>query len=184
MLKNEKKIIELGKIWMKNSVNPNHNYEHASEVLKHSLNILKEFEGIDRSIVEIAVWWHDAYKSRQKRNTIYAVFFEGYESSKIFEKEMKELLDVDSIQLISKAIFNHNTPPVILNILGRYDTLTQILIEADNLDSMSLSRYHNVHKSFPDWLIYVIVRMYKVYIEISCIGVRKSMYYINNFRIF
>lgn len=185
MLKEIKdRVVEKGKKIMKDSLNPNHNFVHANNVYNHAFEIHKELGGIDFGYVEIACWWHDAYKSKQRSNTIYAVFFEGYESSKIFKNEMRGILDESSINLISNAIFNHNIPPVLLMILGRYDSLTQILVEADNIDSLSLERYHQVHTNYPNLLLYLIIRMYKVYLDISSLGVRKSLYYINNFKIF
>jgi hypothetical protein len=38
------KAIELGKIWMKNSVDPAHDYEHAQAVAGHALEIFKDLD--------------------------------------------------------------------------------------------------------------------------------------------
>lgn len=178
-------IIELGKIWMRNSINPNHNYVHASEVQKHALEVHKEIgECIDINLVLMAVWWHDSYKSRQKTNTLYAAIFEGKEASKIFREQFEGKLEKKELELVCDAIFNHNSPPIIISLRGQYNVLNQILIEADNIDSLSLERYRQVHKRYPHWLLLLLIKLYKVFVDVSSLGVRKSRYYLDKFRIF
>jgi hypothetical protein len=91
----ELQAIELGKEWMRNSVNIAHDYEHAENVAKHSQGVFDFFKekGLltedDRNITLLAVWWHDSYKAQYAKDRLfYGILFEGIESAKIFRREV------------------------------------------------------------------------------------------------
>lgn len=136
------KAIELGKIWMKKSLDPTHDFNHAQRVLEHAKSIFNELkpEGISMNMVELAVWWHDSYKSRCNRTTIKSIVMEGIYSRDIFKREVGDLISGTDMELISNAIYQHNRAFNILFNHRKLDSLSMILIEADQLDTLNIDR--------------------------------------------
>ncbi|HVX92708.1 MAG TPA: hypothetical protein VHA74_01180 [Candidatus Dojkabacteria bacterium] len=164
---NELKAIELGKIWMRNSLNKGHDYEHASAVEKHGLAIYKSLKedgrlkpNIDEELVSLVAWWHDSYKARLKYPTIKALIFEGYESEKIVEKELKNYLSKDRLAIIKDAIRYHNHPWIYFVLTNKFNQLRQILLEADNIEVFSEKR---LDRSFPDVNSIVVRAIFKLF---------------------
>jgi HD superfamily phosphodiesterase len=150
--KDELKAIELGKIWMKNSINKGHDYEHAQNVEEYAVKILKEFkdletipEEVDEDLVKLAVWWHDSYKSRIKGLSIYALFFEGREAGKIARRELSKYVSKRRLDLVVEAIKMHNNFVLSILVTKYYPPLLQILMEADNIEAMSETRFHRMY---------------------------------------
>lgn len=144
----EKEAIELGKIWMRNSINKGHDFNHASEVEKHGLAILEELQksreislGVDKNLVSLAAWWHDAYKSRVRGFSLWAYFFEGYEAQKLVRRELSEYVEKDRLNTLLEGIRMHNHFFLYFMISGNYPSLTQILVEADNIEATSEDRF-------------------------------------------
>ncbi|MBI2356734.1 HD domain-containing protein [Candidatus Dojkabacteria bacterium] len=143
----ENEAIELGKIWMKNSINRGHDYEHAENVEKHALEIFKEMkekglihDDTDVKLVSLASWWHDTYKARMKKTTLRAFFLEGYESEKIVRNELKSYLSPKRLDSLCAAVRYHNHFLLYFLFSKTYAPLIQILIEADNIEAMSSDR--------------------------------------------
>jgi hypothetical protein len=140
--KKELQAIELGKEWMRRSVNLAHDYEHAENVAKHSHEIFESFkrEGLltedDRNITLLAVWWHDSYKAQQaKERLFYGIFFEGIESAKIFRREVGHLLSKEVLRKAEAMIKIHNMQgPVFLVFWWLYTPLFRTLHEADYIE--------------------------------------------------
>lgn len=144
-LNKEKQAIELGKIWMKNSVSKGHGYEHAEFVEENALNIFKSMkkeagDEVDESLVSIAAWWHDAYKARLKKPQILNFILEGFSSAKIVEKELKGLVGKDRLEIVLKAIRYHHLPVIFYLTKRGHSVLSQILIEADGIEDLNSSR--------------------------------------------
>ena len=163
----ESKAIELGKIWMRNSLNKGHDFEHGSAVEKNALAIYKSLKedgrvkpNIDENLVSITAWWHDSYKARQKYPTLKTLIFEGYESEKIVDKELKDYVSKDRLALIKDAIRYHNHPWLYFVLTNRFNQLRQILLEADNLDVFSTKR---LDRSFPDVNSIVVRAVFKLF---------------------
>ncbi len=144
----EEKAIEKGKNWMKKSKSLTHNYTHALNVSKHSLEIFKslresgyeESENIDESLILITSWWHDCFKSLSSKNTVYGELMEGFESAKIVSNELKDLVEQERLKMVLKSIKHHNNFIYFLLKGKRMDLLTRILIEADAVDEQEHSR--------------------------------------------
>lgn len=148
----ELKGIELGKIWMKNSVNRGHDYEHAMNVEEHAIEIYGELKkigvlpkDIDENLVKLAVWWHDSYKARIKGGSLYALFFEGREAAKITRKELGKYISKKQLELLIDAIKMHNNFIIYFLFTKNYPPLLQILLEADNIDAMSEVRFNRMY---------------------------------------
>ncbi|KKR06456.1 MAG: hypothetical protein UT34_C0001G0497 [candidate division WS6 bacterium GW2011_GWF2_39_15] len=144
----EGKAIELGKIWMKNGINRGHDYEHASEVEKHAIEIMRSLERegrlekeIDKELISISVWWHDSYKARIKGWTLYGLIMEAYESEKIVRRELKEYVSPKRLEKAARAIRDHNLPIWYFLLTGKYPQVSQILFEADTIEELSTDRF-------------------------------------------
>jgi len=160
------KAIQLGKIWMKNSLNTSHGYEHAKFVEENAVNIYRSLKkegiylnGVNKKLVRIVSWWHDAYKARLKRPEILSFFFEGFCSSKIVERELKKYLSVKDLKTISKAIKYHHIPIYYYIMKWRHPILSQILIEADGLEDLNLDRKEMQINSFRNPLLRIMYRI-------------------------
>lgn len=136
----EEKAIELGKIWMKNSVNLDHNFEHALNTEKHALKIFPHFKDLDENLVKITAWWHDAYKARQKKDTLISLIIEGIKSVEIFEREVGKYISPKRKKQISKAIKIHNLFPLFMLCKKYLLPLSQVLYEADQLEGYNTRR--------------------------------------------
>ena len=142
----EQKVIELGKIWMKNSINKTHNFEHAQNVLNHALKIYPQFKDLDENLVEIACWWHDCYKSRTKKDTFESIFLEGIRAVKIFENEIGNRMDQERKKIVAQAIKRHsNFLWIIFNRKGM-NNLDIVLFESDQLEQFNDIRASNGKK--------------------------------------
>jgi hypothetical protein len=139
----EKKAIEKGKEWMRKSKNITHDYVHAKNVGEYGLKIFKSLKDvgwsleseIDENLILIAAWWHDCYKSTFDKIFLLGEFMEGIRASKIAEKELSGLMEKKRLNLVVKAIRNHNNVPYLLLMGKRLPILTRILIEGDTLDA-------------------------------------------------
>ncbi len=172
------KAIELGKIWMRNSVDPSHDFEHAQNVSKHALEIFKELEpnDITTEMVEIACWWHDSYKSRCKHTTWHSIYYEGGESKKIFEKEVGQLLPSEYVERIGEAIYNHNRAFHILFNHRKLDSLSMILIEADQIEGLNTERDMKSWKHITNPVIRILDMMLTMVVPIFLRIIMKSEY--------
>ncbi|HRI05552.1 MAG TPA: hypothetical protein PLV59_01250 [Candidatus Dojkabacteria bacterium] len=191
----EKEALELGKIWMKNSINKGHDYLHAQHVEEHALVIYKELKKagklpayVDESLVSLSAWWHDSYKARTKGLTLWAYLFEGYESEKIVKRELKGLLTESRLKRLAQAVRMHNHFAIYFLISKNYPPLAQILIEADNIEATSKVRLRRSYESLgvPRPFVKLI---YKVYIGVLLFWLKrlpKSKYmeeFLNNFNL-
>lgn len=164
-----KKAIELGKIWMKNSIDRTHNFEHANSVVNHALKIFEELKpkGVTQDMVELAGWWHDAYKSRCKEVTWFSIYHEGEESSKILKQQVESLIPKEYFEKVSEAITNHNRGVYTIFFHKRMSELSLILIEADQTagylfakKNIHAKRYSNNLVRFIDTLLTLLVPLY------------------------
>ncbi|MCK9368883.1 HD domain-containing protein [Candidatus Dojkabacteria bacterium] len=136
----EKKVIELGKILMKKSINKTHDFEHAQNTVNHALKIYPQFGDLDRNMVEIAGWWHDCYKSITDKDTLGSILSEGVKSEKMFNKEVGDMISPERKQIIGQAIRRHNNFLwMIFNKKGM-SNLDIVLYEADQLDQFNDKR--------------------------------------------
>jgi HD superfamily phosphohydrolase YqeK len=153
----EQKVIELGKIWMKKSINKTHNFEHAQNTLNHALKIYPQFKDLDSNLVEIACWWHDCYKSRTKTETFESIFLEGAKSSKMFEKEVGSLMSLQRNKVVSQAIKRHNNFLWIICNRKGMSSLDIVLYEADQLEQFNDKRMEVGEKEIMNPLIRIFL---------------------------
>ncbi len=151
------RAIELGKIWMKNSHDPSHDYEHALLVEQHALRIYEELkpEGVTEDEVSLACWWHDCYKARCKGMNLYDMWAEGTEARKIFEKELASLIPAKDIKSVGEAIENHNRGIFLFFHRTFFDPLSMILIEADQIDGLRKDRNEKGRKNVRNLFAYI-----------------------------
>ncbi|HVX92765.1 MAG TPA: hypothetical protein VHA74_01490 [Candidatus Dojkabacteria bacterium] len=131
---NETKAINIGKEWMRKSLDPTHDYTHANHVASNALNIYPEFLTVDENLVNLASWWHDSYKATQKGDSLFSIFFEGIMAAKIFEKEVGNLIEPKRRNRVYKAILFHNNPLIFIFFRKFVDPLALILYESDGLE--------------------------------------------------
>ena len=144
----EKKAIEKGKEWMKNSKDPIHGYEHAKNVEKDSLKIFASLRDdgwkidseIDENLILLSVWWHDCYKALFEKKVLLNEFVEGKRSAEIAQEEIKGLVSEKRLKMVLDAIKNHNNMPLILFKGKNLPILTRVLIEADAIDARDCER--------------------------------------------
>lgn len=179
MCMDEKKAIEMGKIWMKNSKDPIHGYEHAKNVEKYSLEIFKSLKEdgweigneIDENLILLCAWWHDCYKALFEKKVLLNEFLEGVKSAQIVEKELYGIVSDVRLKMVVKAIRVHNNFLYLLFSGKRLPILTRILIEADTLDAKNYERkkkrdacsrsfFHRVMISFAEPVLEVLQKIY------------------------
>ena len=144
----EKKAIEKGKEWMKNSKDPIHGYEHAKNVEEHSLKIFQSLKDdawdidseIDENLILLCVWWHDCYKALFEKKVLLNEFVEGKRSAEIVKEEIEGLVSEKRLKRVLDAISHHNNIPKIIFKGRSLPILTRILIEADGLDARNEER--------------------------------------------
>jgi len=165
------KAIELGRIWMKKSVNIGHDYIHAGNVEKRALQIFQKLNNksklnntFDEDSVILVSWWHDAYKSRKVRPSIWGVIFEGNESAKITRNEIGEYIEEGQLDKILSAIRWHNHPFLFFLFQKKRNLLGRILIEADGEEALRDERLQKQvvstkHRS--DKLGYILINWWK-----------------------
>jgi HD superfamily phosphodiesterase len=163
----EQKAIEMGKVWMKKSTNPGHDFEHAENVEKHALEIWKslcemgwcEEDEIDETLIVLCVWWHDCYKALLKKRSLLSEFVEGVKSAQIVEKELSGLVSAARLKKVSDAIKVHNNVLFFLLSGKKLPLLSRILIEADTLDAKTISRKKRLQfprQSFPHRIVVLL----------------------------
>ena len=148
----EKEAIEKGKKRMKDSKDPVHDYKHAENVAEHGFKILKSLkeEGwrtdteIDENLIYLCAFWHDCYKALFEKKTFLNEVFEGVNSAKITERELKPLLSEKRLNMVLHAIKNHNNLPYLLFSGKKMPILTRVLIEGDTIDAKNLERKKKV----------------------------------------
>ncbi len=144
----EKKVIEMGKLWLKNSKDPIHGYEHAENVSKYSLKVFESLKEdsweinseIDENLILLCSWWHDCYKALFSKKTFLNEILEGIRSAKIIETELKDLVCEKRLRLLVSAVKYHNNILFLLFSGKRMPILTRILIEADAIDAKNIER--------------------------------------------
>lgn len=177
--------IELGKIWMRNSVNKGHDYEHASNVEKHGLEIYRELKKVDpgvdfdEGVVSLVAWWHDAYKSRIASPSIWAFFFEGRECERIVRKELADYVVKKELDIICNAIFNHNNFLAYFLLPNSYGPLVQILIEADNIEVFNKDRLMRSYRESDNVIFQLIIKAYLYNLKFWLTLLPKSKYMYN-----
>lgn len=145
----EKDAIELGKSWMRKSIDPVHDFTHAQRVVQNSLKIYEELvesnpemaAKLDPYLIELAGWWHDAYKSRAEKIKIVDIIKEGDKSALIVEEELNNYIKPERLERILKAIRAHPRVHKYFWRLNRIDPLLRVLLEADILDAVRKDRY-------------------------------------------
>jgi hypothetical protein len=163
------KAIELGQDWMKNSKDMLHDYSHASDVEQEALNICKDENIIDEhfiSLLRVACWWHDSYKAIEVKWPLITYFTEGYESEKIVRERLKDLLSPEDLDVVGHAVRYHNSFPLSLLLTRKYNGITRILIEADNIDCLNDSRLRRKYEN-PSIFLRLASKIYYLYIKIS-----------------
>ena len=152
------KGIELGKIWMRNSLDISHDYTHVQKVEEHALQIYEELKPEDVTIEELklAIWWHDSYKARCKTTSFDSIWNEGTKSIKIFEKEFKDKIPDEVLERVGRAIVSHNRAFYILFNHSKMDNLSMLLIEADQLDGLRKERVLADRKRIRNIFIYIL----------------------------
>lgn len=180
------KAIELGKIWMKKSIDPTHDYNHAKNVEKHAIEIYRELQPKDLSeeVLRLTVWWHDAYKSRCKNVTLDSIWNEGKKSAAIFQEEVGPLLDYKTMAKVSKAITTHNRATYAMINKGKLDDLSLILIEADQLDGLNYVRVRREEKNIRNPLVLLIDRLLTAFVPFLVLRIHRSNYGKNKLRNF
>lgn len=172
------KAIELGKIWMKKSIDPTHDYNHAKNVEKHAIEIFRELKpkGLTEEIVKLAVWWHDAYKSRCKTVTFDSIWNEGRKSAAIFQEEVGPLLDFKTMAKVSKAIVTHNRATYAMINKRHLDDLSLILIEADQLDGLNYVRVKREEKYIKNPFVLLVDRLLTAFVPFFLLRIHRSRY--------
>ncbi|MBD3329881.1 HD domain-containing protein [Candidatus Dojkabacteria bacterium] len=148
-LTKEQEAIELGKVWMKKSKDPTHDYGHAQRVTQNALKVFEElkenqperFKEIDPGLVKLLGWWHDCYKARFEKASFRDLFIEGRESELIFRDEMKNYLKPERLEKVAYAISNHQKVFLYVFRFGKIPPLLRIIFEADGLDAMRRDRH-------------------------------------------
>lgn len=145
MHESKKVAIELGQEWMRRSINPRNNYEHALNTEKHALMIYQELLsknsqiGFPEDLVQIVAWWHDTYKSINPGRSLWSSVVEGFAAAKITKEQLGNLLEKSELELVLNAIRYHNVPwihPLFSKIFPKkFNLLGKILIEADTIES-------------------------------------------------
>lgn len=144
----EKEAIERGKKRMRESKDPVHDYRHAQNVAEHGFKILESLKNdgweiddeVDGNLIYLCAFWHDCYKALFERKTFLNEIFEGINSAKIVEKELKTLLDEKRLGMVLHAVRNHNNLPYLLFSGKRMPILTRVLIEGDTIDAKNSQR--------------------------------------------
>ncbi len=191
MKKHERELaaIELGKVWMKKSVNKSHDWNHADKVVQHSLKILESLEteervekGVTKNLTEICAWWHDSYKSRLKRSPVSSLFNEGFKSEDIVREELRKYLGNKELEIVSNAIRVHHFPiAYFLFNKAKFTGLTQVLYEADHLDVLREDRFEWLKNPF----LKLAYRLYSFNIRVMLGMLPVSRYtrrYLNNLK--
>ncbi|MFH0801764.1 MAG: HD domain-containing protein [bacterium] len=156
----ESRAIELGREWMKKSLDSGHDYTHVCNVEEYALcSYLSLRDGgripdglIDENLVRIAALWHDAFKATQGRPSLYNCLVEGIESSRIIRKQLKEFLSEERLNLVLDAVTFHNIPwlyPFRFLYPARLTMLGLILVEGDSLDSFNSKRFRVQWREHP-----------------------------------
>lgn len=166
-LENEQKVIELGQKWMSKSVDVGiHDYEHAKTVEQNALRIFEEYKAkgvkdvndTDENLIRIVAWWHDAYKSRARKDTIASLFNEGEKSAVIFSRKAKQLMTPERFNLARYAIREHNKVWIHRFRLPKDPVLLRIILEADGVETVHSARLRLVVKKKKSLLKKLITR--------------------------
>ena len=176
----EKKAIQKGKEWMKNSKDSTHDYRHGENVATYSLEVFESLKKngweidseIDENLILLCAWWHDCYKALFEKKVLLNEFLEGIRSAQIVEKELKDLVSEKRLKMVLNAIRVHNNFLYILFSGKRLSVLTRILIEADTIDAKkdkrkeriknysSRSFFHKVVIFFAEPIVSFLQRIY------------------------
>jgi len=151
-LTKEQELIELGKIWMKKSLDKgSHDQYHAQTVEDNCMGVWEEMKQtdpesasqVDIGLIRLVAWWHDCYKSQIKSPTISSVLYEGRFSEKIFREQAANYLRPERLEQVAYAIANHNKVWKFFYRLKKTPVLLRILLEADGVESIRTSRNRN-----------------------------------------
>jgi hypothetical protein len=135
-----------------------HGHTHAKKVQQNCAEILAELQVSEPDkysikdidlMVETAAWWHDSYKRLQKTGSLYALFHEGEEASKIFlaNKDAKDLPEAER-DMIAQAIKVHNSPYLFTFAWRKMPPVTRILLESDGVETVKRDRIlHSINRS-------------------------------------
>lgn len=192
---NEEKALEKGKKWMRNSKNITHDFSHAENVAKHSLQVYKSLKedgwvgDLDAKLILITAFWHDCYKATYKRSNVFSEIFEGVYSAKIVERELERLVSPERLKIILRAIKMHNNFIYFLLVGKRMPFLTRVLIEADAIEGSNVQRkkknakqektiFYIIIQSLTQKVFYIIQKRYvkSSYAKSKINYFRKEMY--------
>lgn len=169
---------------MKKSVDPLHKEDHIERILD-SLNSLLKYnfaikKNINFEVLIPAICWHDTWRSkkfRTKKSTfLYATFYDGLGSAKLFRKKAKKLLiDKKMIRQIAYTIRKHSA----VQLLPHRSTSARILKELDLLDEWSIERLKIVEKTYlkSQLLSPRIIKIAKFYFDHYMIKSHQSSFY-------
>lgn len=143
-----------GRILMtKASDKKGHDHNHAKKVQQNAEQILSELltkdpqkyqiENIEQMVLT-AAWWHDSYKRKHKKFSLYAIFNEGQEAEKIFLANVHsgDLPESERAQ-IAHAIRFHHQPYKFMFNWKDMPPVTRILLEADGVETINIIRFLN-----------------------------------------
>lgn len=186
MKNNIEKAINLGKIWMKKSVDSTHNYAHANRVEGHAIKIFEELQpkNVTLDLIRLAVWWHDSYKSRCKFVTIKSILIEGVEAAKIFKNEVGPLLDFKTVHLVSRAIAMHHRGMYIFFNHKKIDNLSMILIEADQLDGLNSARDAREARKIKNWITWIFDLALSAFVPFFILKFHRTKYAEDHLKLF
>jgi hypothetical protein len=143
-------------LMLKASDKKGHDHNHAKKVQQNAELILSELlerepkkykiENIENMVLT-AAWWHDSYKRKHKKFSLYAIFNEGQEAEKIFlNSTHTSLLPDDEKAQIAHAIRYHHQPYKFMFNWRGMPPVTRILLEADGVETFRLSQIPKLFK--------------------------------------
>lgn len=143
-----------------------HDHNHAKKVQQNAEQILSELltkdpqkyqiENIEQMVLT-AAWWHDSYKRKHKKFSLYAIFNEGQEAEKIFLANVHtgDLPESERAQ-IAHAIRFHHQPYKFMFNWKDMPPVTRILLEADGVETFRMSQFGKLLKKAPNFLIVLL----------------------------
>jgi len=153
-MSNYKKALKLAKEKMKKSVNESHGEKHAKLVEKHAIAIWKSLKkdkkwnpNPNKQMISLVAWWHDAYKSDHKKLGFWDSLAEDVSTAELMEKALSDTLSKKDLEALIIAVKYHKLPFLRLLEPKKYNTLAQILFEADGLEDLNWERRSKQLKS-------------------------------------